>query len=89
MCIRDSDTGYGFKPAPEPLLAFAEKSALKPEEIAMIGDSLHDLQAADAAGMMRIAVLTGIATENQLKNYADIVLPSIAELPDLLSKNSV
>ena len=55
----------------------------------MVGDSLHDLQAAEAAGMMRIAVLTGIATENQLKNYADIVLPSIADLPDLLSKNSV
>ena len=28
-------------------------------------------------------------TEKQLKNYADIVLPSIADLPDLLSKNSV
>ena len=27
--------------------------------------------------------------KNQLKNYADIVLPSIADLPDLLSKNSV
>ena len=87
--VAGSDTGYGCKPAPEPLLAFAKKSALKPEEIAMVGDSLHDLQAADAAGMMRIAVLTGIATENQLKNYADIVLPSIADLPDLLSKNSV
>ena len=76
--VAGSDTGYGCKPAPEPLLAFAKKSALKPKEIAMVGDSLHDLQAADAAGMMRIAVLTGIATENQLKNYADIVLPSIA-----------
>ena len=55
----------------------------------MVGDSLHDLQAADAAGMMRIAVLTGIATESELENYADIVLPSIADLSDLLSKNSV
>ena len=55
----------------------------------MVGDSLHDLQAADAAGMMGIAVLTGMATENQLKNYADIVLPSIADLSNLLLKNSV
>ena len=87
--LAGSDTGYGCKPAPEPLLAFAETTNLKPDEIAMIGDSLHDLQAADAAGMMRIAVLTGMATESQLENYSDIVLPSIADLPNLLSKNSV
>ena len=87
--LAGSDTGYGCKPAPEPLLAFAEKTNLKPDEIAMIGDSLHDLQAADAAGMMRIAVLTGMATESQLENYSDIVLPSVADLSDLLSKNSV
>ena len=66
-----------------------EITNLKPDEIAMIGDSLHDLHAADAAGMLRIAVLTGLATESQLENYADIVLPSIADLSDLLSKNSV
>jgi hypothetical protein len=30
-----------------------------------------------------------MATEKQLKKYADIVLPSIADLPDILSKNSV
>ena len=87
--LAGSDTGYGCKPAPEPLLTFAETTKLKPDEIAMVGDSLHDLQAADAAGMIKIAVLTGMATEKQLKNYADIVLPSIADLPDLLQKKSV
>ena len=87
--VAGSDTGYGSKPAPEPLLAFAEKTYLKPDQIAMVGDSLHDLEAANAAGMLRVAVLTGMATEKQLKKYADIVLPSIADLPDILSKNSV
>lgn len=87
--VAGSDTGYGSKPAPEPLLAFAEKTDLKADEIAMVGDSLHDLQAANAAGMIRVAVLTGMATEKQLKNFADIVLPSIADLPDLLQKKSV
>ena len=87
--VAGSDSGYGSKPAPEPLLAFAAKTDLKADEIAMVGDSLHDLQAANAAGMMRIAVLTGMATKNQLKNYADIVLPSIADLSGLLQKNSV
>ena len=87
--VAGSDTGYGSKPAPEPLLAFAKKTDLKVDEIAMVGDSLHDLQAANAAGMIRVAVLTGMATEKQLKNFADIVLPSIADLPDLLQKKSV
>ena len=87
--VAGSDTGFGCKPAPEPLLAFAKKTGLKPDEIAMVGDSLHDLQAAQAAGMMRVAVLTGVATEDELKKHADLVLPSIANLLDLNLKNSV
>ncbi len=87
--VAGSDTGFGCKPAPEPLLAFAKITGLKPHEIAMVGDSLHDLQAAQAAGMMRIAVLTGMASEDELKKHADLVLPSIANLSDLISKNSV
>ena len=87
--VAGSDTGFGCKPAPEPLLAFAKKTGLKPDEIAMVGDSLHDLQAAQAAGMMRIGVLTGMASEDELKKHADLVLPSIANLSDLNLKNSV
>ena len=87
--VAGSDTGFGCKPAPEPLLAFAKITGLKPDEIAMVGDSLHDLQAAQAAGMMRIAVLTGVATEDELKKHADLVLPSIANLLDFILKNSV
>ena len=87
--VAGSDTGFGCKPAPEPLLAFAKITGLKPDEIAMVGDSLHDLQAAQAAGMMRIAVLTGMASEDELKKHADLVLPSIANLSDLILKNSV
>ena len=87
--VAGSDTGFGCKPAPEPLLAFAKITGLKPHEIAMVGDSLHDLQAAQAAGMMRIAVLTGMASEDELKKHADLVLPSIANLSDLILKNSV
>ena len=87
--VAGSDTGFGCKPAPEPLLAFAKITGLKPDEIAMVGDSLHDLQAAQAAGMMRIAVLTGVAKEDELKKHADLVLPSIANLLDLNLKNSV
>jgi phosphoglycolate phosphatase len=46
----------------------------------MVGDSRHDLEAGHAAGMHRIAVLTGIATARDLAPHADAVLPDIGGL---------
>jgi phosphoglycolate phosphatase len=50
----------------------------------MIGDSVHDLVAGKAANMISIGVLTGIATADELTNYADIILNNIGEIPNLL-----
>ena len=50
----------------------------------MVGDSLHDLHAGKTAGMRRVGVLTGVASETDLTPHADVVLPSIAVLPDWL-----
>ena len=52
--------------------------------IAMVGDSLHDLVAARAAGMHAVAVLTGHADERRLTGHADVVLPDIGYLPGWL-----
>ncbi len=79
--IAGFDSGFGGKPAAGQLLAFAAHVGLQPSEIAMIGDSTHDLLAAEAAGMMRIAVLTGLARADDLGPYADAVLPDISHLP--------
>ena len=87
--VAGSDTGYGVKPHAEPLLAFSKQTDLQPNEVAMVGDSLHDLKAAHAAGMVGIAVLTGMATEDQLKKHANMVFPSIAELSQYLLTESV
>lgn len=75
------DSGFGAKPAPGMCLAFADAVGLAPGDCAMVGDSLHDLHAGAAAGMVRVAVLTGIATRDDLAPHADVVLDSIAELP--------
>ena len=75
------DTGHGEKPAPGMLLAFCEACSLDPSEVAMIGDSTHDLHSAAAAGMKRVGVLTGIASHDDLYPHADIVLPDIGHLP--------
>ena len=78
------DSGHGSKPAPGPCLAFARGARLDPGRVAMIGDSLHDLEAGRAAGMMTVGVLTGPALERDLRPHADVVLGSIADLPDWL-----
>ena len=64
------------------LLGFAARAGLPPESVAMVGDSTHDLLAGRAAGMVCIAVLTGMADEAALAPYADLVLPDIGHLPD-------
>lgn len=78
------DSGYGGKPEPGMLLAFARHCALHPGDVLMVGDSRHDLIAGRAAGMATLAVLTGVATEADLAHLADAVLPDIGHLPQLL-----
>ncbi|MCA0042998.1 HAD family hydrolase [Celeribacter litoreus] len=79
------DSGYGGKPAPDPCRGAAARLGIAPEACVMVGDSLHDLEAGRAAGMLCVGVLTGVATRGDLDAHADVVLESIAELPDWLS----
>ena len=82
--ISGYDSGYGGKPAPGQLFAFARQTGIEPGRIAMIGDSLHDMAAGRAAGMVCVAVLTGIAQEAELSPHADVVLRDIGALPGWL-----
>ena len=83
--VAGSDSGFGAKPEPGQLLGFCKLHSLAPEGVAMVGDSLHDLKAGAAAGMVPIGVLTGMATEAALAPYARGVLPNIGHLPDWLN----
>lgn len=78
--IAGCDSGWGGKPAPGQLLAFAKAVGVAPERAVMVGDSLHDIVAGKAAGMATVAVLTGIAEREDLSPHADVVLPDIAAL---------
>lgn len=78
--VAGCDSGFGGKPAPGQLLAFAEAMDLPPAAIAMVGDSLHDLDAARAAGMPGIGVLTGPAPREKLTPHATVVFDTIAEI---------
>ena len=78
--VAGCDSGFGGKPAPGQLLAFLTHTGLPPQNVAMVGDSRHDLEAGRAAGMWRVAVLTGIAEAAELAPHADVVLPDISHL---------
>jgi phosphoglycolate phosphatase len=83
--IAGFDSGFGAKPDPGPLLAFAEHTKLSPARVAMVGDSTHDLIAGRRAGMQTVAVLTGVAIEAELAPHADVVLPNIGHIPTWVS----
>ncbi|WP_299726102.1 HAD family hydrolase [uncultured Tateyamaria sp.] len=82
--IAGFDSGHGGKPAPGQLLAFCAATGLSPDTVVMVGDSLHDLRAGQAAGMRCVAVLTGMADADDLSPFAQIVLPDIGHIPDWL-----
>jgi len=84
--IAGFDSGFGAKPAPGPLLAFADAVQIDPGRVAMVGDSTHDLIAGRAAGMQTIAVLTGVAEAEELAPHADVVFPDIGHIVAWLSE---
>jgi len=79
--IAGYDSGFGAKPGAGMCSAFSDQLGIDPNKVAMIGDSLHDLHAGRAAGMICVGVLTGVATEHDLAPAADVVLPDIGHLP--------
>jgi phosphoglycolate phosphatase len=86
------DAAYGYdavanpKPAPDTILAFCDLTGLKPGEVAMVGDNRHDLEMARAGGCgLAVGVLSGTGTRESLAGIADVILDSVADLPDFLS----
>ncbi len=78
--IAGFDSGHGGKPGPGMVLAFAHKVGISPGETVMVGDSRHDLEAAQSAGARPVGVLTGLAGYDDLAPLAEVVLPDIGHL---------
>ncbi|PBC09961.1 HAD family hydrolase [Mesorhizobium sp. WSM3859] len=86
------DAAFGYdavanpKPAPDTVVAFCDLTGLKPGEIAMVGDNRHDLEMARAGGCgLAVGVLSGTGTRDSLAPMADVILDSVADLPDFLT----
>lgn len=79
------DSGHGSKPLPGMGLAFAEAIGCPPSACAIIGDTAHDLEMGRHAEFgLRIGVLTGSNSREDLEPYADHVLESILFLDRIL-----
>lgn len=79
------DSGHGAKPAPGMQRAFLAQSGLAPAQVAMVGDSTHDLISGQRAGMITIGVLTGTAPRPVLTPHATVVLDDIGQIPAWLT----
>jgi phosphoglycolate phosphatase len=67
------------------VLAFARAMELETADVAVIGDSIHDLETAQRAKAgRRIAVLSGTSGHADLAPHADAVLDSVADVAGLL-----
>ncbi len=71
------------KPDPEGVLRSAERLNLPPNRCLVVGDTPDDVEAAKRAGALSAAVLTGLGREEELAD-ADLLVQSVAELPELL-----
>ncbi|MBV1865940.1 MAG: HAD family hydrolase [Rhodobacteraceae bacterium] len=79
------DSGYGGKPGSGMIEGFCNVTGLNPDQVAVVGDSAHDLQAGITANVaLTIGVLTGPAVADELQPYASTVLTDISELPQFL-----
>ena len=79
------DSGWGPKPGPGGALEFARSIGIAPADIVLVGDGLTDMEAARAAGMRAVAVLSGTLPRDRLGPLAERVLDDIRDLPAWLA----
>ena len=79
------DSGFGHKPEPGMVEGFCAATGLAAADVAMVGDNHHDLEMGRRAGVgLKVGVLTGNSTREDLAPHADHVLESVAEIESLL-----
>ena len=85
--ILGGDDVMRHKPDPEGLLLALERLNLSASQAIYVGDSVVDAEAAVAAAVRFVGVLTGVTREAELARWKPLrILPSLAELPPLLGR---
>jgi HAD superfamily hydrolase (TIGR01549 family) len=83
--VAAGQTAPRSKPFPDQIYWIAKQFGVEPQECVMIGDTTIDIRAGKAAAAQTVGVLSGFGDEAELRSRgADIILPSVAYLPDVL-----
>lgn len=98
---RSTDTGHYFtasrcaddahsKPSPDMLEQLLDELQLQPADAVMVGDTVYDMQMAQAIGMDRIGVSYGVHAQVHLEVHAPVaIVHSVPELHALLNQSPV
>lgn len=83
------DSCSRHKPHPEPVLMALERLGYSPEEAVFVGDSVHDVEAGNGAGVISVGALWGPFTRELLApSQPAHLLDRIGDLPKLLDQLS-
>jgi len=75
------DDGIPMKPAPDAFLHVCEQLSVSPARAVMVGDTVADLMMAGRAGAgVRLAVLSGVGSRDELAPHADLIAASIDDI---------
>ncbi len=75
------------RPAPDIILAAARKLRVKPQECIAVGDTKYDVEAANAAGSISVAVLSGTHSRKVIMaKHPAFVIGKITSLSGMLEK---
>lgn len=72
------------KPKPDMFDAFCKECHLLPGEVAVVGDTVNDMCFAKTCGGIAIGTLSGLADEDALKPFADIIVHTPLEVLQLI-----
>lgn len=85
MLICGDDPISQPRPSGHNTLLICNELNANPSKTVVIGDSVGDLKMGESAFVMkRIGVLSGIGTENELKQHADCLVPSIEGITEVI-----
>lgn len=80
------DSGFGHKPEPGMVEAFCAATGVSAVSTAMVGDNPHDLEMGRRAGAgLLVGVVSGNSSFEELAPYADKIIASAEEIPDILN----
>nr|WP_281418562.1 HAD family hydrolase [Ancylobacter oerskovii] len=81
--IYGHDSGFGSKPLPGMVRAFAERAGVPVSAVALVGDTHHDLLTAKAAGAVSVLVRSGPGPIDAFAGEADLVVDDVEALAEL------